>query len=123
MTLSLYGQYLTERSNRGILEIDNGFATFEYLPDDIVYIVDLYVVPEKRKNHVASEIADKICEQAIKDGKQHLLGSVDTTAKGASDSMKVLEAYGMKVHKVSGSMVYFIKPLVDTVEVIDGFRG
>ena len=114
--LSLYGQYLTERTSRGILETEHGFATFDYITDDTVYIVDLYVVPEKRKSHVASEIADKICEEAVKLGKKYLLGAVDLTANGAENSVKVLEAYGMKVHKVVEPMVFYIKPLIKEEE-------
>ncbi len=111
MTLSMYGQYLTERTNKGIVESEHGFATFEYLPGDIVYIVDLYVDPKFRKEKIASTMADNICEQAIKAGKKYLLGSVDVRAKGAEDSVKVLEAYGMKPYKAAEPMIFFIKPL------------
>lgn len=114
---SLYAQYIKERIGRGIVETDTGFATFEYINDDIVYIIDLYVQKEHRNQHVASAMADKICEQAIKDGKKFLLGSVDVTAKGAEDSIKVLEAYGMSVHKVAEPMIFFMKPLIKEIEV------
>ena len=115
--LSLYGQYLTERTSRGILETEHGFATFDYITDDTVYIVDLYVVPEKRKSHVASEIADKICEEAVKAGRKYLLGSVDLTAKGAETSCKVLEAYGMVIHKVAEPMVFYVKQIAEVESV------
>lgn len=111
MMLSLYGQYIKERIGRGILETEDGFATFEYINDEIVYIIDLYVKPEKRKSHVAAMMADKICEQAVKDGKKFLMGSVDASAKSAEDSIKVLEAYGMKVSKVVEPMIFFVKPI------------
>jgi ribosomal protein S18 acetylase RimI-like enzyme len=110
MKLSLYAQYLQERTNRGILEIEDGFATFDYI-DNYVYIIDLYVKPEKRNSHVASELADKICEQALKDGKEFLLGSVDANAKGADISHKVLKAYGMVEYKVVEPMIFYVKPL------------
>ena len=118
MTLSLYAQYLQERSNRGILETEDGFMTFEYLPEDFVYIVDMFVKKESRNKYVATEMADKICEQAVKDGKKFLLGSIDAGAKNAAESTKVLEAYGMTVHKVAPPMIYYIKKL-NNVEVLD----
>jgi len=118
MKLSLYGQYIAERQGRGILESKHGFATFEYVGEDVVYIVDLYVTPKKRKSHVASELANKICDIAIASGKKTLLGSVDLTAVGAEASCKVLEAYGMKVHKVAEPMVFYVKSLVSEVEVL-----
>lgn len=110
---SLYAQYLKERTNRGILECEDGFATFEYVNENIVYIIDLFVVPEKRKEHIASALADKIVEEAVKAGKKYLLGSVDINAKGADISSKVLEAYGMKVHKVIAPMIFYIKQIAD----------
>ena len=121
---SLYGQYIKERAGRGIVENDEGFATFDYIGEDVVYIVDLYVVPEKRKEGIASKLADVIVEQAVKDGKKHLLGSVDVTAKGAEASIAVLKAYGMKEYKVVEPMIFFnkqIAPLADEViEVANG---
>lgn len=108
---SLYAQYLSERIGRGILETEDGFATFEYVADDTVYIIDLYVVPEKRQQHVAAKLADKICEQAVKDGKKYLLGSVDLTTRGAETSIKVLEGYGMMLHKKAEPMLFFIKSI------------
>lgn len=115
--LSLYAQYVKERTGRGILECEHGFATFEYVGKDTVYIVDIYIVPEKRKSHLAKELADTICQEAVKQGKKYLLGSVDTTAKGAETSIKVLLAYGMRLHSQKEPMLYFIKTLVSETPV------
>jgi GNAT superfamily N-acetyltransferase len=108
---SLYGQYIKERLGHGIVEIEHGFATFDYVSEDTVYIIDLYVVPEMRKSKIASTLADLICEQAKKDGKRYLLGSVDATAKTAETSHKVLLAYGMQVYKVAEPAVFYIKEI------------
>lgn len=116
MKLSHYGQYLKERSNTGIVETEDGFATFEYVSEDVVYIIDLFVVPERRKQRVAASIADSIVEAAVKDGKKYLLGSVDVTAKGAEASINVLEAYGMKPYKVAEPMIFYIKDIGPTEE-------
>lgn len=115
MKPSLYAQYLKERTSRGILETDFGFATFEYVNEEIVYIVDLYIQPDKRKEGCAAALADSIVEEAKKAGRKILLGSVDVTAKGAEISMKVLEAYGMKPYKVAEPMVFYIKSIQEEV--------
>jgi ribosomal protein S18 acetylase RimI-like enzyme len=117
MKSSLYAQYLKERCGRGTLETKEGFATFDYVSEDIVYIVDLYVQPKYRKTRVAATLADKIVEQAIKDGKKFLLGSVDVTAKGAEASCKVLEAYGMTIHKVAEPMIFYVKQIAPVAEL------
>lgn len=113
--MSNYGKYIAERTGRGIVETEDGFATFEYPSEDVVYIVDLYVVPEKRNSHVAVSFADKIVEEALKAGKHYLLGSVETTANSAETSCKVLEAYGMKIHKVAGTCIFYIKQISEAV--------
>lgn len=107
--VSLYGKYIAERSGMGIVETDDGFATFLYPAEDTVYIVDLYVVPDKRKGGSASQMADAICEEALKVGKKYLLGSVDSGLSTAETSIKVLEAYGMKVHAVTDPMIFYRK--------------
>ena len=111
MKPSLYAQYLKERSYTGIVETKEGFATFEYVNQDVVYIKDLYVIPKKRKKGVAAGFANKIVELAVADGKKLLLGSVDIQAKGAEDSVKVLTAYGMTQYKLDGTMIYFVKEI------------
>lgn len=114
--ISLYGQYIKEKIGRGILETEDGFATFEYPTSEVVYIVDLYVKPEKRKSRVAATLADKIVEEAIKSGRKYLLGSVDLGLKSAEESVKVLLAYGMTLHKEAKPMVFFIKQIAEVPE-------
>ena len=111
MALSLYAQYLKERTPKGIIETEDGFATFEYVGEDIVYIVDIFVIPEKRQQRIAATLADKIVEEAVKAGKKYLMGSVDVTAKGADTSIKVLEAYGMKPYKAAEPMIFYTKEI------------
>lgn len=122
MTLSMYGQYITERTNRGILENDYGFATFEFLPNNILYIIDIFIKPEFRKSNKGAELA-KTLESTAKDkGYKWTLGSVDDSAKGSEISHKVLKAYGFKPYKSTGSMTFYIKPLEQEVlnEVANG---
>lgn len=118
MKPSLYSKYLQERSNRGILEVKEGFATFDYVSEDTVYIVDLYVEKKHRNKRVAAQLADKICEEALKTGRKYLLGSVDVSAKGAEASVKVLEAYGMKPYKVAEPMIFYIKSIEQVKDVV-----
>lgn len=117
---SLYGQYINERCGHGILECEHGFATFEYSTTDIVYIVDVFVVPEKRRTGLASSLVDKICEQAVKDGKRMAITTVDTRGKGHETSRKAIEKYGFRLYSENdvqnGSFLIFNKPLVETIQ-------
>ena len=109
--MSLYAEYLKERENKEILEENQGFATYRILENSVCYIIDIYVQMEARKSGLATEMANKISELAKSRGCTHLMGSVCVDANNATESMKVLLAYGMKVFKTEDSMIYFKKDL------------
>jgi predicted GNAT family acetyltransferase len=108
---SLYAQYIKETCNRGTVETKDGFATFEFINDKMVYIVDIYVVPKKRKTGVAKDLADSIVSAVKPMGVTQLLGSVDLGIKGAETSEKVLIAYGMVECLTQHHMKFFVKDI------------
>lgn len=109
-TPSLYAQYLTERCGYEILEVDDGFVTFEML-DTAVYIRDIFVVPSARRNGLASRMADQVCAIAQGRGCLTLLGTIDPTTHGAHESLLGLLAYGMRLSHLSGGLIVLTKPL------------
>lgn len=108
--MSHFGNYIKERLDKHIIEDENGFATYLY-ENDYVYIEDIYVVKEKRKENIASAYADKIAQIAKSKGYDKMLGSVCPTAKGATTSLKVLLGYGFKVLSAEHDIIYFIKEI------------
>lgn len=109
--MELYKEYLQEREDACIIYDDKGFATYKYLEDGIVYIVDLYVKKEHRKNHIASGYAYKIIEEAKSKDCKFCLGSIDPKAKTAKDSKLVLEAYGFKFTKHRDNLDWYCKEI------------
>lgn len=107
---SLYAKYVKERENKDMLELEHGFASYIWLKDH-VYIVDIYVEPEHRKSGLASQMADSIAELAVQKGYRKLLGSVDTTAAGCTNSMKVLLSYGFKLLRCDGQLIFLEKDI------------
>jgi hypothetical protein len=112
---SLYAQYVLEREDQETLENEFGFLTYRALPSKEApqefRIFDLYVIPEKRKSGVASSLADQVVLLAKGSGCHILTGSVDTHARGATESVKVLLAYGFQVLRTDGPMIYFKREL------------
>lgn len=108
--MSLYAQYIKEREQREILEDEQGFATY-VIEGNECYIQDIFTVQEARKKGHAAKLADQISEIAKKRGAKYLTGSVDPSLDNATDSMKVLLAYGMRVHSMQPPLVFFIKEL------------
>lgn len=110
---SLYAQYLTERTEDHILEDKFGFATYRFLNENQVYIIDLYVVPNFRNRNIAANYADQICKIAKETHPcmNTLIGTVNPSAKGATESVKVLLAYGMVVDSSSNNVIVFRKEI------------
>ncbi len=110
--LSLYGAYLQERTNDCIVETEKGFATYRFLENPkAVYIIDIYVSPKHRKEGIASTLADKVGDIAKEWGYTEMLGSVVPSAKGSTDSLRVLLAYGMTLKSADKDFVVFTKEI------------
>lgn len=111
---SLYGQYIEEREDKGIIETDKGFATFKIFDNGECYLQDIYVLPEWRKSSVATEMADAVRDIAKEHGCKLLVGSVCTDDKYATRNMKVFLSYGMEIYKNVGNVI-FLKKEIDQV--------
>ncbi len=109
---SLYAQYIKEREGKHIFEQEFGYATYSF-HDEICYIEDIYVAPEKRKSTYASKLADGITIAAKEKGCTVLMGSVCVGTEGDDTSIKVLHGYGMKLSHIDGNdnMIYFKKEI------------
>lgn len=109
--MSLYARYLKERTNDLIIETEQGFGTYRYVDERTVYIVDIYVIPHARKLRVATEIADKIVEEAKYMGRSRLIGSVVPSCKGSTESLQVLLGYGMRLDSCAADFILFSKEI------------
>jgi len=108
--MSLYAEYLHEKTDIKMLESPNAFATYVFT-DKGCWIKDIYVKPEFRKTKMASDLADMISEIARAQGAKTLLGSVVPSAKNSNDSLKVLLAYGMILDSATNDFILFRKDI------------
>lgn len=110
--MSLYADYLKERTFDEIIEVDEGFATYRYVEEGrSVYIIDIYVRPEYREKGTASEIANRIAEIAKKKGCTSMIGTVQPSAKGSAIGLQVLIGYGMNLHSASNDVIIMRKDI------------
>lgn len=110
--MSMYGDYIREHRNDGIVEREEGFATYRYLNNgESIYIIDIYVRSDFRKTKVASEMADEIVAIGKKAGAIELLGTVVPSANHSTDSLRVLLGYGMSLQSASNDLVVFRKEI------------
>lgn len=76
--MSLYAEYIKEREGKDIIEDEKGFATYLYTPiRNEIYIVDVYVRPEYRRQGVARDYVDTIINIAKEKNCEYLITSVD----------------------------------------------
>lgn len=109
--MSMHAEYLRERTHDQILETEEGFATYRYIDEKTVYIIDLYVRPDFRKTNKASLMADSIVLEAKEKGCTKLLGSVVPSTKNSTISLKVLLGYGMSLQSSTNDFIVFQKEI------------
>ena len=110
--MSLYGEYIQERLGDGIVEVEEGFASYRFLNEGkSVYIVDIFVKKHVRKVGLASKLADEVVKIAVAAGAKELIGTVVPSANWSTDSLKVLLGYGMKLKSASENMIVFSKEI------------
>ena len=109
--MSLFGDYLRERTTIEIIEKDYGFITYSFAGEEC-YIRDLYIDPNHRFAGMAASLADLVTVIAKQRGCKYLTGTVCPDAKNGNDSLKVLMAYGMKLHSSTNNLIIFKKDIV-----------
>ncbi len=110
--MSLYADYLTERTTDHIIEGPSGFVTYRYMNEGrTVYVMDIYTAPGVRKTGQASVLADLVAEEAKSKGATEMLGTVVPSTKGSTASTKVLFAYGMTLLSASNDLIVFRKDI------------
>ena len=107
----MYFAYIAERRpDCKVLKNEKGFAVYSYT-DDYVYIEEIYVKPEFRKENIASQLSEAIQQEAKDNGCLRMLGSVSASAEGSTDSIRVLLAHGMTLMSSQDDLIWFYKDL------------
>lgn len=104
--MSLYAEYIAEREGRHILENEYGFMTYIFLPENVCFITDAYVVPEYRKHGLARHFLDNIIVDAKEHGCTKLLATVCIQTNNATDSLKTVLAGGFELKASNNTMIY-----------------
>lgn len=108
---SNYAAYILEKTNKSIIETDAGFITYGFPDPKTCYIEDLFVKPEFRKQHSATDLANEVTVIAKERGCQRLVGSVVPSTKNSTDSIRVLLAFGMNVLSSANDIIFFSKDI------------
>ena len=120
---SLYGKYVKEKEDRGIIEGKDFFLTYKF-EEHWCYIVDIYVAPEARSSGLITKVSLKCEKIARKKGYTKMLGSVDISTKSPEIPAIGMMRHGYKFYKLVGSTIFFLKDLntkhIDTWKDVKG---
>jgi predicted acetyltransferase len=110
---SFYADYLTEKTNDDIIETDFGFVTYRHLPEQLsTYIIDLYVIPEKRHKGFATYFVDEVSKKAKEKGFKKILGTCVPSNHNSTESLKAILSYGMDLKSSSENLIIFEKRII-----------
>ena len=113
--MSLYADYLAERTDDQVIENEHGFVTFRFLAADdgasACFIVDMYVRPDMRLLGIGKKLADEVTSKAEARGCRELICTTFSHCKGWRDSQKAIVAYGFTPVNNVGDMTIFKKDL------------
>ena len=110
MSMSQYGDYIKERLGDEIIESELGFITYVVNKDN-VYVKEVYIVPEFRGRHAASELCNQVVDKAAGLGLTKIYGSVVPSANGSNTSLKVLLAYGFVLDSAADNFIILRKDI------------
>lgn len=108
--MSLYANYLAEKTDRKIIENDFGFVIYSFNKDS-VYLEDIYIDPPYRKQGYARMLSDLVADKAREENIKKMYGSVIPSTKDSNDSIKALQAYGMKLESCTNNFIVFSKEI------------
>lgn len=110
--MSLYGKYIKERLGDEIVESEHGFATYRFLNGGkTVYLIDIYVEPEFRDQKIAYSMTKTIEHRAKEKGATEMLGTVQPSAFGSTDSLRAVLAYGFSLSSSSENVIILRKDI------------
>ena len=98
-----------------VIKTDDSFITYMktglYDDDDAVYLMDIYLKPGARLEGNATKLADRAIQEAVErwSSINYVIGSVDPEASNSSQSVKVLEAFGMERYLSDSPGLWYFK--------------
>lgn len=112
--MSLYAQYIKERSNREIIETDQGFVTYVAYKDGLM-VEDLYIKPEFRKQGLAIkfvyQVIDIVKANDMKTIYICVAPGIESPYVGATAMCKALLHHGCKLEQSFNNLLILSKEI------------
>lgn len=105
----MWQQYVKEREGKETVEFPGeGFLCFSTHGEQC-HIHDIFVVPEKRRCSVGTELADTVMNLAKERGCTHFTSTIIPSLKGANEAMFAHLSYGFKIVSAQADCIFMHK--------------
>ena len=113
---SLYASYYEEYENKYSVFIPNiGFANYSIEDKNSIYIQEVYVVKNKRREGISGTLQKMCVEDAREKGLEvrYIYTSTATNSNTTKASLDVIEAYGYTTFNIdnTNNIIYFKKEI------------
>lgn len=108
--MSLYGDYIKERENKNIVENENGFATYYFLPQG-VYLENLYVKPSARGKFESAKLAEQVVAIAKEKGCTKMYTTIKPSTNGSTEALKLNLWYGFRLDFTEHNAIILVKDI------------
>jgi GNAT superfamily N-acetyltransferase len=105
MFLEFYQDYLNEKGMGTIICNDNGFMVWRICANEL-WIDDIYIKPEARRKHKASEFIEAAKEIARLNNCAYVVGRVSLMHKDYADALKFHLGIGVKIIKMTDTEIF-----------------
>lgn len=102
-----YANYILEREGFQTIQHEYGFATYRCQGNE-VYLRDIYVDPDYRKSRVAAQMTDQVAQAGRAAGCTVMTGTCQPSAKGATEGLKAMLAYGFQIKIAAPDMIVVV---------------
>lgn len=109
MEKSHWARYIEERLDFRCIERDFGFVTYSLKQPGTCEIIDLYVIPERRKSGCTKLLYADLITEAKAAGAKSLITSIWPGYIGSETSMQTALAYGFRLYLNDGGRTILIK--------------
>lgn len=104
--MKLYAEYIKEREEMDLFYTDEGFISY-LCADNYIYIADLFIAKEHRRNKIGQKFLDMIIDLAKSQEKDYILAQVDTSTHGFNASIDGLLKNGFEFFSSENDIMHF----------------
>ena len=108
--MSLYAEYLKEVYDKNVIESDD-FLVIYSTKDQVLYLEDLYIKPDKRDQGLGQQVLNSIMQIAKENFCKTLLTSVTMNCKYKDENLSKYLHVGFQISNFCESIVYLKKDL------------